>query len=165
MVSGRHPGHDFLFYNLDMEEYPVCVYDIMKGKLDILPIKGTFPSISPDKSKVSYLNNDNVLCLFNLSDRTTTVLPGKISGCDFIWFSDSARILFKKFTENSLSKMETEASRTDICIVDTKKPGNIQSLGHESIPGKLTWIIQDELVWDWKRGRRGILCGPGSPGE
>lgn len=43
------------FYDLEEKEYPIYLYYIKQEKLEVLPVKGMTPSISPDKSKVAYI--------------------------------------------------------------------------------------------------------------
>lgn len=140
------------FYELESVEHPVYIYDITNRKLNKLAINGTSPSISPDKNKVAYINNSNALCVYNLSSRTSVTVTSNVIGFCPIWFSDNARILFKKQIDISSSKIQTEATKAEICMVDTKYSKVVSSLGFESLSGGLTWIVQDRLVWDIRDG-------------
>lgn len=145
-------------YDSDVKDFPIYIYDVLQGKLDELPVSGLYPAISPDKSKVVFFNKDAGLSIFDLSSRTTTVIPGKIKGYDPLWFSDNTRILFKKDAQDRPSTTPIEGVRTDFYIIDTKKPESIQTLGMESCPGSMTWLIQDEMVWNISQGE-GVYFG------
>jgi WD40 repeat protein len=134
------------FYELEDKEYPVLLYDIKQGNLEVLPFTGMTPSISPDKSKVAYACEDGAIRIFDLSSGQVTVFPDSIKGYHPRWFSDSERILFFRLTGKNPFKLEG-AELQDICILDTKSPDNIKSFGYEKVYGSFKWLIRDELAW------------------
>ena len=144
-------------YDSNVKKFPIYIYDVLQGKLEELPVSGLYPAISPDKSKVAYFDKDAGLSIFNLSSRTSTVIPGKIIGYNPLWYSDNQRILFKKIAEvQPTPKME--GVLMDFCIIDTQKPESIKSIMAEICDGSMTWLIKDELVWNISVGE-GVSIG------
>ncbi|MFA5021365.1 MAG: hypothetical protein WC517_04925 [Patescibacteria group bacterium] len=146
------------FCSITRKKYFIYLYNTKQETLELIPVNGFFPSISPDKSKMVYFDKNYGLSLFEFSNRTGTVISGKIKGVYPIWFSDNKRILFSRKTgKNPLGLEETEIY--DICIMDTRKPEGIRSLGFEGLPCELAWMVRNELAWTKTRHEDGDYFG------
>lgn len=134
------------FYDMEKQEYPVYLYHMNEKKLEVAAPKGVDVAISPDKTKIIFVNKDGNICLFVLRDKVVTVLSENIKGYHPIWFSDNSRILFFKRTGKNPSGLEG-AELENICILDTKKPNTMTYAGKESVFRDCRWLRRDTQVW------------------
>lgn len=135
----------FDFRDIETGGVPVCYYNVDTKKLTVLPFNGTSATISPDKSRIAYSGSDGFY-IYDIAEKSKTLIPGVINGSNPIWFSDNTRILFFKATGKNPSKLEG-ADLSDICILNTTKPISVKALNYETVYRNMKWIIRDELVF------------------
>ncbi len=124
----------------------IYIYDLHQSSLELLPISGRQAELSPDGSKIIYVDKNQNLQIYNRSNKEIQSLRSDIKGHSPIWFSDNRHILFYKDVGKNPHNLDGNDLHV-LCLLDTYNSEIVRTIGEEMVYRDLFWALQDSIAW------------------